>query len=118
MKSALYTLYFSLLALVLFSKIANWFLNFSQATNDLINTAMFCLIGVGYIFLNHQSFNKVWPRVFTTICGVYLIIMNFIPKDTLLYILSIASVVCPLILAKIFKSKGQKNTEMADSISR
>ncbi|NVK85180.1 MAG: hypothetical protein HWE21_12715 [Cytophagia bacterium] len=105
MKKFLYTAYFILLSVVLLAKVANWFLNFNYEIYHLISTTMFCLIGLGYIFMNHHTFTKKWPKVLTIICGSYIILMNFIERNTILTIIGIICIVTPLILARLMDNK-------------
>lgn len=101
MKKTLYTIYFILIALVLPAKVANWFLDLNRELTNLISTVMFCLIGLGYIFMNQHTFDQKWPKILTMVCGSYIILMNFINKNTFLTIVGIICIVSPLILARL-----------------
>jgi hypothetical protein len=69
--------------IVLFGQILNWILKLNDKVEQLLNTAMFSLIGLSYIVLGYAQENKIL-RIIAIICGVYLIAWNFFEKNTLL----------------------------------
>ncbi len=73
-------LFFGLLALiVLLGKFSNWFLHYSDATNRLLDTLMFCIIGLGCLGFTFAFSNKI-IKAALAICGLYLMTMYFIPE--------------------------------------
>jgi hypothetical protein len=93
-----------LLGMVLIAKIANWFFSFDEATNDLINTVMFCLIGTIYIIWSVYQ-TKINFKVLLVLCGIVIISMNFI---SLGYWFKIVGIVCILIPIVLFQFQGKK----------
>ena len=69
-------IYRILIWIVLIGKISNWFLKYNDETNKIINTSMFCLIGVAYLAFA-WAFDKTILKLILAICGIYLILMNF-----------------------------------------
>ena len=104
MRSMLFNLFKCLIVLVLFGKVLNWILDFSDDTNRLLNAAMFSLIGVAYIVMGYVWENKLAKGIITT-CGLYLISMNFFYPNTLLEVLGIASILIPMVIARFYKEK-------------
>ena len=89
----------SLLAtLILIAIVANWFLHFSAQVNNLIKVSMFIVIGLYYIF-GFTSPNKS-IKFIVFFCGIYLILMNFIPKSTMVEIFGIICIVAPMLIRR------------------
>lgn len=101
------TLYFILLVGVLIAKISNWFIDYSNEVDYIITTAMFCLIGIAYIW---QSFSQTQNtyKVIYFICGVYVIGMNFIERDNIITIIGIVGIILPMILNRFKRNKVQE----------
>ncbi len=104
MKNKISLLFRILLIVVLVGKILNWFLKFDAGTNQILNTAMFCLIGIAYIVMGFV-WDKKLAKVLMVFCGIFLIIMNFIPQTTLINIIGILCMLFPLIIARFHKEK-------------
>ena len=102
MKNTLLKIFRLLFIIVLIAKILNWFLNFSEATNQILNVVMFSLIGLYFIVVGYQ-FNGKTLKVIFLICGSYLIVMNFFPKNTVLTLIGIACVLIPLVIGRFSK---------------
>ena len=104
MKSFLIRLYYALLVAVLIARFTDIFFNYSEETDQLITTSMFCLLGVGYIRFAFLESQKGYQLLFA-LCGMYLIIMNFIEKNDILTIIGIICILLPLVLRRIYKKK-------------
>ena len=98
-KNNFFKVYRVLIGIVLAGKISNWFLNYSDQTNDIINTGMFCLIGVAYLVFAWAFDNIILKTILAT-CGIYLIAMNFFPDYIWKSILGIACILTPLIIGR------------------
>jgi uncharacterized membrane protein len=94
-------IYRILIGIVLIGKISNWFLNYSDETNKILSTAMFCLIGIAYLSFS-WAFDKTILKLLLAICGMYLIIMNFIPDFSWNSIIGIVCILTPMIIGKFF----------------
>lgn len=90
---------------VLVAKILSWVFYFGDQVNLIINTTMFCLIGIAFIA---SSF--VWQKKLTKIilflCGAYLIVMNFFAKDILMNWPALIFILIPLIIYRFSKEGG------------
>lgn len=102
MKKYLFTLFKILVIAVLIAKISNWFFNYSDKTNKLINTYMFCLIGFAYL-VGSTAWQVTLNKLIFLICGLYLIVMNFLPQHTALTIVGIICILVPMLIAKFSK---------------
>jgi len=91
-----------LLIIVLAGKICNWFLNYSEELNQILNTAMFCLIGISYLAF-FWAFEKIIIKAIFLICGIYLILMNFMPAFGWSSILGIICIITPMILSRFYQ---------------
>jgi len=94
----------SLIAVVLIAKMLNWFLNFSDETNFIINSLMFSLIGLAYIVYGIIWDKKIIKLIFL-ISGLYLIVMNFISKNMILTILGIICILTPILIIRFLPKK-------------
>jgi len=106
MKNTVFTAFRILIFLILIGKVLNWFLNFSDETNKLLNIAMFTLIGVGYIVMGYVWDNKFKKIVITT-CGAFLIIMNFFDNTVALGIIGIVCILIPMLIARFYKEMAK-----------
>lgn len=93
-----------LLGMVLIAKITNWFFSFSEATNNLINTAMFCLIGTIYIIWSVYQ-TRMNYKVLLVFCGIVIISMNFISLGYWFKIVGIVCILIPFILFQLQRKK-------------
>ena len=98
-KNNTFKIYSILIGIILVGKISNWFLNYSDETNKILNTAMFCLIGVAYLAFS-WAFDKLLLKIIFAICGIYLILMNFIPNFSWNSIIGIICILTPMIIGK------------------
>ena len=114
MKKALYTAFKILLFFVLTGKILNWFMNFNDETNQVLNITMFTLIGIAYIVMGYVWDNKFRKIVITT-CGFFLIVMNFFDNTVALAIIGIVCILIPMLIARLYKGEdGQMNVPEVD----
>ncbi len=104
MKNAIFIVFKTLIALVLVGKVLNWFLDFSYGTNQLLNAAMFSLIGIAYLVVGFAWDSKLTKVVFIT-CGLFLIAMNFFEKNTILTIVGIICILTPMLIGRFYKEK-------------
>ena len=105
MKKILFTGFRILLILVLIAKVLNWFLNFDVNTNQFLNTAMFCLIGIAYLVIGFV-WDKKMIQVLIIFCGLFLIIMNFVPERTWITVIGIVCILVPMIIARFQKKEN------------
>ena len=110
MKKTILILIRVLLLLVLLGIVLNWFLNFNDATNQLIYTAMFCLIGISYIIMGF-AWDKKLVQALIVFCGIFLIVMNFVPGRTWISIVGIVCILVPMIIAR-FQKKEKDSSEV------
>lgn len=94
-------IYRILLGIVLVGKISNWFLDFNDQTNQILNTAMFCLIGIAYLTFS-WAFDKFMLKAIFFVCGIYLILMNFISEFEWSSIIGVFCIITPMIIGKFF----------------
>jgi len=106
MKNMLFKLFKVLIWIVLAGKVLNWFLHFDDQVNHLLNTAMFCLIGLAYLVVGYSWDNKLTSIVMVT-CGLFLLVRNFLPQHIAIDILGIVSIVTPLLIARFSNKKGE-----------
>ena len=104
MKNILFTLFKILIAIVLVGKFLNWFLDFNDLTNQLLNSTMFSLIGIAYIVMGNKWQHRFKKAILIT-CGVYLIGMNFFNKHTALDIIGIICILVPMLIARSYKEE-------------
>ena len=105
MKKTIFTLFRILLLLVLISKVLNWFLKFDEVTNQVLNTAMFCLIGIAYLVMGYAWDKKIISVIIIT-CGLFLIIMNFLPDKTWITIIGIVCILFPMLITRFQKKEN------------
>ncbi len=65
---------------------------------------MFSLIGVAYVVVGFAWNNKFTKIIFIT-CGLFLIAMNFIEKNTILTIIGIICMLTPMLIGRFYKEK-------------
>ncbi|MGB0837437.1 MAG: hypothetical protein ACPGRE_05005 [Flavobacteriaceae bacterium] len=95
--------------IILLGKILNWFLNFNDQTNEILNTAMFCGIGIFYLAAA-WAFERLLIKIIIALCGAYLIIMNFLPEFPWKSIIGIIGIVVPMVFGN-FISEEKENHE-------
>ena len=113
MKKTIFTTFQILIGLVLLAKISNWFLEYSDETNQLINTAMFSLIGIAYIVVGFL-WDKKWSKLIFIVCGLYLLGMYFLNDSSIKSIISIVCLITPLLIAR-FTSQNEKDKDLAQN---
>lgn len=109
LKKNILNVYRVLLGMVIVGKISNWFLNYSQEINAILNTTMFCLLGIAYLAFS-WSYDKKILKVIFAFCGIYLIIMNFIPDYNWNSILGIVCIITPILIGR-FLPEEENNEE-------
>lgn len=100
-------IFLTALSIVLIGKVSSVFIHFGNDINRILNTFMFCLIGIGYIAEIIDT-RRLSLKIFVILCGIYLIAMNFIPLTAIMYWLAGVAILAPLI---IFRFSGQKKKE-------
>ncbi len=99
-----------LVGIVLIGKVFGRFLDFSDETHQLLNTAMFSLIGVSYLTFA-WAYEKPLLKAIFLICGIYVILMNFIPDfGWMKTIIGIVCILTPMIIGRFFPNEGQEVT--------
>lgn len=113
MKKQFNKIYIILLGIIIVGKLSNWFLNYSDKTNDLLNTVLFTLIGVGFVIESFTLYKKEFKLIFL-ICGIYLIAMNFIDNFQLKSLIGIVCTLLPILIKK-FSSKFTSKTALTEN---
>jgi len=113
MKNTLFLLFQVLLGIILIGKIANWFLDFSDETNQILSAGMFTLIGIAYL-VGGFTWDKKLTKLIFLICGVYLIAMNFMSDFDFKSILAIVCILTPMLIAR-FSSEETEKEELAEN---
>jgi len=109
MKQTCFTIFKILIGIVLIGKISNWFLNYSDETNQILNTVMFTLIGIAYSF-KAFIWSKKQTYIIVLICGIYLIAMNFIGDFKLKSTIGVACILAPMLITRFSpKATNKKN---------
>lgn len=94
-------------AIIIFlAKISGLFINYSEKTNNIINSLMFTVIGIYYLIFG-IVLTELKLKIALIISGIFLIFMNFLPNNIVLNIIGIACIVIPMILAKYSKEVKQ-----------
>ncbi len=93
------------IGIVLIGKILNWFFEFGDQTNFILNVLMFSLIGLAYIIYGIVWDNKFLKLIFL-ISGLYLIAINFMNKSTLLTLFGIICIIGPILIIRIFPQQN------------
>lgn len=106
MKSILIRVFYILLIAVLGAKLLDIFLDFDPEVNRWITTAMFCLLGIGYLRYAFLETKRVFQILFA-LCGLYLIAMNFIERNDVLTAIGVICLLIPLIFRRINRKKKQ-----------
>ena len=99
MKKILFIVFRVLITIVLIGKISNWFLNYSDETNKILNASMFTLIGIAYIVAGYVWDTKLIKITFL-VSGVYLMVISFVTDFDLKPILGIVCILTPMILVR------------------
>lgn len=96
-------LYF-LVVIVLIAKITNWFLHFEPNINNFINVVMFSIIGIFYIIFGF-ALHHLNAKVTLILCGLFLILMNYMTKTMMVEMVGIICLVIPILIGKFSKVK-------------
>ena len=113
MKKTLFTIFRILIGIILVGKISNWFLNYSDETNHILNAGMFTLIGIAYL-VGGFIWDKKLTNIIFLICGIYLIAMNFIDDFGLKSIIGIVCILTPMLIAR-FSPEETDEKELAEN---
>jgi len=112
MKKPLMRLLFMLpFATIIIAKILNWVIGFNDSTNELINQSMFIFIGVSYLIFGY-ALDQLKYRLITMVCGIFLISMNFLPKNNYMIGLVVMSIVLPWLIGKFLVVKKPSNSDL------
>lgn len=90
---------------ILVAKILSWIFYFGVQLNLIINTTMFCLIGIAFI-ASSFVWQKKLVKIILFLCGAYLIVMNFFAKDILLNWPALIFILTPFIIYQ-FSKEGE-----------
>jgi hypothetical protein len=113
MNKILHKIFLILIGIVLVGKMSNWFLNYSDETNQILNAAMFTLIGIKYLVVGF-ILDKKLKNVIFIVCGVYLIGMNFIGDFGMKSIIGIVCIITPILIAR-FSPEETDEKELAEN---
>jgi hypothetical protein len=113
MKNIFNKIFLILIGIVLVGKMSNWFLNYSDETNQILNAGMFTLIGIKYL-VGGFIWNKKLKNAIFIVCGVYLIAMNFIGDFGLKSIIGIIAILLPMLIAR-FSPEETDEKELAEN---
>lgn len=110
MKKTVFIIFKVLISMVLLGKISSWFLQYGNETNQLLNTAMFMLIGIAYLVAGFL-FQKKLTKIIFLLCGAYLIVMNFVGYFGLQSMIGIFCILAPMLLIRFFPEKPNEIEE-------
>jgi hypothetical protein len=113
MKKTLFIVFRILIAIVLIGKMSNWFLNYSDETNQVLNASMFTLIGIAYVVAGYVWDTKLIKIIFL-ISGLYLMVISFVNDFYLKPILGIACILTPMLLVRFSPEEPDEN-ELAEN---
>lgn len=97
-------------ATIIIAKVLNWVIGFNESTHDLINKAMFILIGISYLIFGY-ALDQMRYRLITMVCGLILITMNIFPKNDYMNALAIISMLVPMLIGSLVVSKDKANSD-------
>ncbi|QHI37380.1 hypothetical protein IMCC3317_27590 [Kordia antarctica] len=116
MKKILFTIFQILITIVFIGKISNWFLNYSDETNQILNVAMFTLIGIAYMYTGF-IWDKKLIKTILIVCGLYLIVANFISDFYLKSIIGIVCILVPMLIIR-FSHKEVDEEQLEEEIDK
>ena len=108
-KKHIIQIYRVVLFLVLVAIVLGYFIDFGDEIDALIRTIMFCLIGIAYLTFAWAYDNPVLKLTFLS-CGVYVIIMNFLPSFEIKTIIGIICIVIPFILLRFLPEEENNDS--------
>lgn len=105
-KKNIIQIYRATLFLVLIVLFSRHFTDFNEKFIDILWTIMFCLIGIFHLTMA-WAFDKPALKLTFLSCGVYVIIMNFLPDFEIKLIIGIICIVTPFIILKILPKEDE-----------
>lgn len=90
--------------LVLLAKMSNWFMDYDEQTAGLINTIMFVVIGLAWCVFGFFREDRKTGAIIIA-CGLYLMVMSFLPESDLLNVLAIVGMLVPMLISRFRKGK-------------
>ena len=97
------------LALIIFIANASSFIfSYNDSINDILNILMFSVIGLYYIIMSLSLVNNLY-KFGILLCGVFLIIMNFLPENNFLLIIAVLSILLPMLIIRFSRNNIYKN---------
>ena len=96
-------------ATIILAKVLNWVIGFNESTHDLINKAMFILIGVSYLIFGY-ALDQLRYRLITMVCGIFLISMNFLPKNNYMIAAAIISILATILIRRFLIKNETENS--------
>ncbi|TAD81548.1 MAG: hypothetical protein EAY75_17590 [Bacteroidetes bacterium] len=103
MKRMMFAFFYILLGLTLAGKVLNWIFSFDAQTNQIINTAMFTLVGIAYLVMG-RGWDKKAEKAVILICGGLLITTNFLDTGKTITMVRIACLLTPMLIARFSKA--------------
>ncbi|MFY8006723.1 MAG: hypothetical protein ACOVOY_05750 [Sediminibacterium sp.] len=96
-------------ATIILAKVLNWVIGFNESTHDLINKAMFILIGVSYLIFGY-ALDQMRYRLITILCGIFLISLNFLPKNNYMIAAAIISILATILIRRFLIKNETENS--------
>lgn len=96
-------------AVVIAGKILDWIIGFDNSVSELINKAMFIIIGISYLIFGF-SHDQIKFKLTTIACGLFLISMNFLPKNDYMNAMAIISMLLPPLIRKFLIKEETDNS--------
>lgn len=110
MKSVIPVIIQVLIGIILIGKISNWFLNYSDEVNKILDAVMFTVLGIFYLS-GGLIYKKLATKIIFLVSGLYLIVMNFVGDFGLKSVIGIICLLTPMILLRLV-SKHFENDEV------
>ena len=104
MKRIYFIVFNTLIALVLLATVLDWLVHFSEPVNRVIHVVMFTLIGIAYLVMAY-ALTPVFPRLVIFLCGLLLLVLTFLDKNTWSDITRIGCILVPMLIARFQKEK-------------
>lgn len=105
MKKAALVFFTGFAFIILIARMLGWVLHYSKTTDHLLDVAMFTFIGIAYLVMA-VVWNKGLLRLLLFMCGVFLVMFNFIERNTVIEIASICCLLIPMVIARFSKDKS------------
>lgn len=113
MKKATLVFFTGFAFVILIARMLGWVLHYSKTVDHLLDVAMFTFIGIAYLLMA-VVWNKGLLRILLLMCGVFLIVFNFIERNTIVEIVSIHCLLIPMLIARFSKDKVGNGSIYAD----